>query len=60
MWHMHSLESCHYASEFLHECCGENSETFTEFQTSLVVTKNIKITFSTDSTYEEQVQNALP
>ena len=35
-------------------------ETFTEIQTSFVVTKNIKIIFFTDSTCEEPAQNALP
>ena len=32
----------------------------TEIETSFVVTKNMKIIFFTDSTYEERVQNALP
>ena len=29
--------------EFLHECCKEKSETFSEFYTNLVLTRNIKI-----------------
>ena len=46
--------------EYLHEYCMEKSETCAKFQSSFVVTKNIKMCFWTAAPVKNWHKNALP